>query len=231
MIKIFINNKNIKNYNAKLLSRVIYPSKVFIESYGNSKHFNPIISNDLNVTFKKIMIEVEFKGTENEILENKSNFIKELTISSIKFKNIVNNFNGKLVNSNIQDKVRNYEVIQFELNVLEEGEKIAEELNNQLSKTINVSGNLEAPVRLEITPTIALIDVTIKGLGGDIKINNLTANKTIVVEDGLVLEEGKNKFKDYDSWVDVPYLVPGNNNITLDKATVNVKIKYNPRWI
>lgn len=109
-------------------------------------------------------------------------------------------------------------------------DEITETLNRISSKTINVPGNLETPAILEITPSIDLININISGLGEGFTINNLTAGKKIIIEDGLVLEEGVNKFKDYDSW-GFPKLVPGSNTIIVNKTSCDIKIKYKPRWI
>lgn len=227
---IFINDININTYDARLLSRAISPSNVGVERFWGTKSLHPILDKETKSIDKQLMVEIEFKGTENQIAQNKSNLIKEISISNIKFKDLDNTFKGSISSSDVQTIVRGYETVSIVLTVIEEGQEVVEQLNNASSKTIVVKGNVETPVRLEITPNISLVDITIKGLGDDIKIKNLTINKTIIIEDGLVLEAGANKFQDYDSW-GFPLLPPGANKITLDKSDVNITLKYKPRWI
>ncbi|MDC4242595.1 phage tail family protein, partial [Clostridium tertium] len=101
------------------------------------------------------------------------------------------------------------------------------------SKTINVSGNLETPAILELTPSIDLIDLTINGLDEEaIILKNLKANKKLIVngEEGTVTVDGVNKYSDTDMW-GFPRLKPGANTITVSKNNVDITIKYKPRYI
>ena len=112
-------------------------------------------------------------------------------------------------------------------------EEVTEVMNRITSKTINVSGNLETPAIVEITPTTALADITLEGLADDpIIIKNLTANKTVVLDGELqkVTVDGMNKYGDTDMW-DFPRLNPGTNTITVNKNNCDIKIKYKPRYI
>ena len=109
----------------------------------------------------------------------------------------------------------------------------AETINRITSKTINVAGNQVTPAIVEITPSIALVDLTLIGLDEDpIKIKNLVASKKIIIngEDGLVTVDGINKYGDTEMW-QFPSLKPGANTITVDKNSVDITIKYKPRFI
>ncbi|MGL5559195.1 MAG: phage distal tail protein, partial [Paraclostridium dentum] len=101
------------------------------------------------------------------------------------------------------------------------------------SKTIDVTGNIKVPIKLEIAPVIDMIDLKITGLSEDpLIVKNLKGNKTIIIDgiEGTVTQDGINKFEDTDMW-EFPFLVQGKNNILLSKDTCNITIKYNPRYI
>ena len=201
-----------------------------------------LIKDSYHILNEKILgfdftLDICVKGETIEQLEiNISKLTKELqtcdlNINEHKFiyKAVMTNEDvGEYVIDTLEDK--DMSVVRYTLFCIDKFdlEKVIEFSDNT---TIELDSTLKTPVTVEITPTIALIDLTIKGLGGDIKINNLSANKTITLKDGLVLEGSKNKFTDYDSWVSVPFLVPGKNLITVDKKSCNIKVKYNPRWI
>lgn len=107
------------------------------------------------------------------------------------------------------------------------------EVNRLSNKNFNVPGTSNIPAIIEITPSVDLIDLKIECLANDpIIIKNLHANKKIIIDskEGTVLEEGINKFKDVDLW-EFPFLVPGQNKITLSKNSCNVAIKYEPRYL
>lgn len=228
----YINNKDINDYNAKLLSRIIYPSETTINSEWNNNSLEPIIDKDIKRKFKKILIEIEFQGSVEEIEIYKSNLLKEISISNIKFKNLFNFYRGFMVSNDIKNKVNGFEIISIEMKVIEEEEQKTINFNKSNNLTLFTGGNDTTPAILEITPSVNVSTVNITGLGEEITLNNLTTNNTIIIDGvkGLITENGENKFKDYDSW-GFPRLEPGENNISVDDNTLDIVIKYKPRWI
>lgn len=226
----YINNWDIKIYNAKLLERSISPSSFEIEKSWSKNSLTPLINKDIKRRYKDLTLTVEFKGTAAEIEKDKSRFIKDISISTIQFKTLKNNYIGSVTQIREGRKFRGFETLEVSMEVIEEEPEQKIDLNGET--TLFVDGNTETPCILEFTPTQNLVNVTITGLGEDITINNLTKDKTVVIdgEKGLVLEEGENKWTDYDSW-SFPKLNPGENNITINKASIDAKLSYKARWI
>lgn len=111
--------------------------------------------------------------------------------------------------------------------------QVVEKFSNILSKNIEVSGNLNTPIIVEVIPNITMIDLILEGFAEDpITIKNLTQGKKIIIdgEKGKVTCDGKNKFDDVDLW-EFPYLIPGTNTIKLTRKDCEVIIKYNPRFL
>ena len=229
-----VNNINIETYGAFLSKFIRGIRRKSTEISLIKKRYQKL---DEEVQGFNFNLEIGFKADTKELLEvNISKFTKQLQDCTIKETGYKIIYEAILLSEDIgeysYDTLEDKEmaVVNYTLFCIDkfEQEKV---VSFTSSTNINLESTMETPARLEITPTIALVDVTITGLGGAITIKNLSASKTIVIEDGLVLEQGINKFKDYDSWIDSPFLVPGINRITVDKGSCNVKIKYNPRWI
>ncbi|NBI08056.1 phage distal tail protein [Senegalia massiliensis] len=228
----YINNKDITEYNAKLLNRIIYPSETTINNEWNDNSLEPIIDEKVKRKYKRVLIEIEFQGTPEEIEMNKSNLLKDISIATIKFKSLLNFYRGSMVNNDIKNKVNGFEVISIEMKVIEEEQEKTINFNKSNDLTIFVGGNDTTPAIVEITPSIDVASVNITGFGEDITLNNLTIDNTVILDGvkGLITENGENKFLDYDSW-GFPRLEPGENNISVDNDTLDIIIKYKPRWI
>ncbi len=105
---------------------------------------------------------------------------------------------------------------------------------------INNMGNLVTPAVIEIVPVIDQVSIAVSGVVRDavsgedkpIIIKELTKGKTIVIdgENGLITEDGINKFPDTEIW-DLPSLLPGINTITVNKYVQQMRVKYKPRFI
>lgn len=237
-----VNNVDITVYGAELISKIINPS-----DYENTISFEdgmllPIVTRG-KFKLGSIELGIIFKGvTEKEVVLKQSDFNMQIANSEIVFKLdtglyedityvcVLNNarleeeiFIDKLDNKYTQ-KV-NYKVIILEKKLLE----VVKTMEGT-SITFNNEGNCKVPATVEIRPTLAIATLKIAGLSdSDIIIRNLVANKTVIFKDGKVTVDGANKFNDCDLW-EFPRVKPGNNTVTVDKTTVNVVIKYNPRF-
>lgn len=227
----YINNKDIKSYSANLLEMQVTPSERRVFDFWKGGASNPYLGK-VEYGYKMLVISVEFKGTANEIESNKKLLIKEMEKATIKFKAIENFYTGFMQSFEIKNTIKGFEVLNIYMNVIEHEKERVISFDSSNEATIILTSNYITPAIVEIAPLINLIDLNIKGLGEDILIKNLIANKKIIIdgEEGKVTEEDKNKFNDYDSW-GFPYLVPGENTISMDKDNVEVKIKYKSRWI
>lgn len=230
MTELLISNKNISSYGFRYLGREIEALDGEREgAFNNPRNLFPFPGN---LTFNQapLTLRLLHQGSNNKFEIDKSKFIKDIENATLKFSDL--DFYYKVVYENSStEKNKNEYYKELTLNL-----KIYEKTGAEITQSIKTSGTITldstaiTPVELNIIPSATLVDVTIKGLGQDIKVKNLTANKTVTVKDGLVLEDNKNKFEDYDSF-DFPYLNPGTNNITVDKTTITLQIKYKPRWI
>lgn len=121
-------------------------------------------------------------------------------------------------------------------------DEVTETIEDATSKTINVTGNLNAPCIIELTPSGAITTYTIQGAARDpvtgeeedIVIKNLSAGKKVIIdgEACTVTEDGANKYEDTEMW-EFPTLLPGENALTFTSSSVpcDVTIKYKPRYI
>ena len=229
----FINNKSIKTFGAKVEKK--YISSVDIESNIEWLKGNLLPTLlDTEISFKTINIELLFRAKNRDlILQNISNFIKETIECDIRFRNLSNNYHCFITNhSQKESEFDDWLFLELEFIGYEYSNEITLDCSNVLTKTINVLGNKNTPVILEITPSINAIDLIINGLSEDpIKIKNLKANNKIIINgaDGTTLEGTTNKFSDIDLW-EFPFLCPGENNISFSRNDMQIKIKYKPMW-
>lgn len=229
-----IDGVDIKSFGAILMSKTIQPASLE-QVYSWNK--NSLLPLDLGskFTFNILDVQLYFKGINEEDLKAKvSSFINKAKKCTMQFDD---NFYYKgfmestPVNENTLKRNTKKLTIRFLAYCFKA--EVTETLNRITSKIINVPGNLETPVIIEITPSIALIDLTLNGLDEDpIKIKNLVASKKIIMngEDGIITVDGVNKYSDTEMW-QFPSLKPGANTITVDKSSVDITIKYKPRYI
>lgn len=231
-----INNIDISKYNARVLDVNIQNSS--ISNLSDSDMKNKLIPLFLrskvflnNITVTLLINSLDKK----QYYLDKSNLISVMLDSfDIYFKDRNLKFKCILVNQVNQPSLRQIRG-RFQLTFIGYNleNEVIETINRVTSKTIDVTGNIKVPIKLEITPVIDMIDLKITGLSEDpLIVKNLKGNKTIIIDgiEGTVTQDGINKFEDTDMW-EFPFLVPGKNNITLSKDTCNITIKYNPRFI
>lgn len=230
-----VGNVDISVFKARLMSRSISNAEFEIFNYWGDNNINPIFLKNGNNKFKELTLKLDILCKDFDELEiMKSNLIKQLEISTIKFEDINFYYRGFLSTAPTYSYVmKGNEIAEIKMLVVAEKLEITETMNRITNKTINVQGNLETPAIVEITPTTALADITLEGLADDpIIIKNLTANKTVILDGELqkVTVDGVNKYGDTDMW-DFPRLKPGANTIKISKNNCDIKIKYKPRYI
>lgn len=137
-------------------------------------------------------------------------------------------------------------ISDFEISILADpfkyGSQVSLFVGTASSKAVEIQGDYETPCIIELVPSGAISEYTIKGAARDpvtgeaedITIKNLSAGKTIVIdgEACLVTEDGLNKYSDTEMW-EFPTLLSGNNTLTFESSSVpcNVTVKYRPRSI
>jgi phage-related protein len=232
---VLVNNIDIKNFKAKLMSRNISSAEVDIFNYWGTNSINPLFFKRGKRKFKVLEMTLDLLCNNDDELETmKSNLINKLESGTIKFEDIDYYYRG-FINGEPSFKyiMKGNEIADIKMLVIAEKAQVTETMNRVLSKTINVIGNTETPAIVEVTPSIDLIDLTINGLDEEaIILKNLKANKKLIVngEEGTVTVDGINKYGDTDMW-GFPRLKPGANTITVSKNNVDITIKYKPRFI
>lgn len=231
----FINDIDISKYKAKLLERSIENSEFDINSVWLDNSREPLIDRSFNYKFKKLSFKLDILcKNSNELEIMKSNLIKELAISTIKFDDIDFYYRGAMDGDiSIKYIMPGNETLDVSMLVTAESKEIIDYMNGIFTKTIDLNSNTETPIIMEITPTISMQDLSIQGLSEiPITIKNLEVNKKIILdgEKSKVTQNNSNKFMDTDIW-EFPRLVPGKNIVTLSRNNCNITLKYKPKWI
>lgn len=232
---LLINNIDISNFKAKLLSRKIKPAKLSNFNSWNKGNLTPFIDDNFFESYKEIDLDFDMLCKNADELEiMKSNLINEIKKAILKFNDI--NFKYQVFldgDPDVSYIMPGNEILKVKLLGYCFDNEVVESLNKVFNKEINNPGNSKTPVIVEIVPSVDIIDLTINGLANDsITIKSLHANKKIIIDgkEGIVLEEGINKFNDTDFW-EFPFLMPKTNTITLSKNSCDVLIKYEPRYL
>lgn len=235
MIKLSIDNVDPKVYGFKFLRKEM--KLPIFETFGQEwikESFEPMIGEQKR-RYTPIICYFIFSGDENNYETMKSVFIEKILRCTLKFSDSDYYYKCIFDSESKIEKIGPYNIeIGINFNIYSKiKQEVTETMNRITSKTINVSGNLETPVILEVTSSIDLIDLTINGLDEEaIILKNLKANKKLIVngEEGTVTVDGINKYGDTDMW-GFPRLKPGANTITVSKNNVDITIKYKPRYI
>lgn len=94
-------------------------------------------------------------------------------------------------------------------------------------KTLVMEGTTKSPAIVTITPDIALVSLTVKGITDEaITIKDIARNAKIVIDgqNCTITENDRNILDKTDLW-EFPRLMPGKNIITLDNSC-SVKVDY-----
>lgn len=227
----YINNVSLSNFGARLLSREISSSDIKTQGFWARKALKPFISKNVEFYYKSLKVEVEFKGTAAEIEINKSLLVDAMAVSTICFDALGHYYSGSISGTSIGDHPYGFEVLEVEMDVYEHEDGQLTPFTGVSLATILLSSNSPTPAIVEMTPTVDVATLSIQGFGEAITLTNLTAGNTVIIdgEVGKVMQNGVNKFADYDSW-GFPRLSPGENIITLSDATLDVLVRFSPRW-
>jgi len=227
-----INNRDIEEFGATLLDYEIENSEIITYDDWLDGSFTPETHRQ---EFKFSYMNCEFLINQksddlaevamSNFLKHSSSAILDIECLSRKYKGVIESVEKEQITRGVYELIVKW---KCEYSFEDESEVTL----TDRTANIHVPGNMKTPAIVEITPTLNLIDLSIKGLGEDILLKNLTADKKIIIDGkkGEVTESGVNKYKDYDSW-GFPYLNPGNNNVSINKDNINMKIRYKPRWI
>lgn len=229
-----VNSIDITTYKAKLLNKNIQTAEITIYDDWLRKALLPLYLGKQE-TFKSIKMQfVIADTTDNDCLEDISNFISQLAKCIVKFDDVDFYYNCTLVSKEHSQLI---ETGYFGLDVeLKSGyaytAEVTETINHTTHIDINTLGNLPSPARVTITPSINIAGLTITGFETAITIYDLLANVPVIIDGELctILQNGSNKFGDVDLW-SFPVLLPRPNTIAVDNTNCVVTIKYKPKYI
>ena len=219
-------------FKAILLHREITP--VTINNYNEwiEGSLSPVELKKASYSYSKITLKYFVEGeSEKETLLNISNLIKAHTSALLKFSDLNLKYNVKLesqTTNQIKDKY-------YELTiVLKSDFKLDQEkcITLNESKSIPCTSNVDTPARLIISSDVDCPDLIISINDDIIKIPSLKANDIIIVDgiDYLIKLNDIVNVNVVDLW-SFPILKSGNNDITINKEKITLKIEYTERYI
>lgn len=230
-----INSIDIKNFKARQLTVNIDLQELNNDSQWLDHWLSPLFFKN-KPRLKKIDLELLFEGnSRDEIYMNMSNFMSKLIDKVILTLDGYSHKYDVILTENSTEKTESSSFYKKKLTFVgyEFSTEITETINRITNKTINVTGNMETPAIVEIIPSIELIDLTITGLDDKpIILKNLKSNTKLILdgETCTVTANGISKFSDTNMW-GFPKLKPGANTITVDKSSVDITVKYKPRYM
>lgn len=230
-----INGKSIGDYGATLLYCDIENSEIVNDGEFWAEGALTPFPERQKIRWGRAECEFLIEQDNNDLAEKAiSNIIKESMNAELVFENRNLRYRGIIDGRPEKENVSpgKYLVTVAWKCQLPYEDEVATTLSHQTSKTIVLPSNATTPAILEVTPSENLETATITGVGEPITLKNLTAGQTIIIdgEKGLVTENGQNKWPDYDSW-GFPRLEPGDNKAIVDTDTLDITIRYKPRWI
>lgn len=233
-----VNGIDIKSFNARLISKTLESSECNIGVEWPEKSLYPFIEDGVHYKFKKLKLEVEFKGNFAETNLNKSKFYAEIARAVITDIGLnPNTLTGYLTSQSVKLENGYYQVMIYELNVIEEMPQVTVALDFSSVKSLHINnrGTGYTPAVLKFTDTQSRGNSVSFNYGSDeeiyINLNNLTAGVTRVIGTEVGVFEGSvNKFSDV-VLKNFPKLRPGDNLIAVGSAGCKVDLIYKPRII
>lgn len=225
-----INNIDISVFGAKVQNKA--PSHKVKKKNIQWIAGKPIVMGEEEEENSILPVRILFEAnTRDEVDKNISNFLSNTSDCTLIFRNLTNSYKCFYDSHDIEETGFD-QYLFLNINFLYYEFSPEQEINFTGSVAVMNTGNIEAPVILELTSPSDFIDLVIEGLSLEpITINHIKANQTITINsnDGTIKQGTVNKFDDVDMW-EFPKLLLGTNNIRLNRATVKAKLRYNALW-
>ncbi len=198
-----------------------------IGAYFGKGNLKPIKGKKYE-TYRVLNAQFLFKGDSRvQILKNISIFIEE-SKEGIFYRDgfyyeveITDSVEPEILSPNVYILTLSYSL----LNMYE----LEKTVTVETSKTISINSPKPCYANLELSANTNVISYTVTINDSEIVVKNIKGNETVYIGSGKVIAGGKSKIDDVELW-EFPILKPGINNITVNRADVNLKIKYNERW-
>ena len=232
-----INGKSIELYGAKQLTVDFSPSQQQTTYEWNAGARLPILV-DAYATFKIATILLKITGQDRQEAVKNASILHGMAAGMAEYE--LDGYKGWVLCGALEstpDLKKTIERNTYKLTLKVQGyvrskSQESAELNRTTKGHLYVEGTRDAPITLEVTPVIDMLEFGIYGVAErGIKIKRLSKNQTIYIDSttGLVTENGKNKFGDTIMF-EFPHLEPGEQEITFSESTCNVTIRYYPMW-
>lgn len=231
-----INGIDLTEYNAKLVGFQLESSDVTVNTDWAMGAIQPYIDTEVVYRFKELSLKVEFKGDFNTQEEAKSRFLSNIAVCTLTdYRRGLNELKGHLKSHKVDALNPLYQVVEYELNVIEEKPEEIYTTAAVATDTFTMEGTGVTPARLEFTPTAAGdYKVTLNPLTEREQVfilESCTANTTRVIDVNTGVFEGAvNKF-DYTKFTYFPRVYPGENRVMVDVATYSLKLIFKPRVV
>lgn len=258
-LKMTINDNDITDYNAKLLSRTIGAGAITVYDDWLKNAMNPLYFGD-QVTYKTIKLSFLIKDTnDNSALTDISNLVSAMRKCTIEFDDT--NYLFDCVLQEVGEPTKSILDGRFKLDVTL---KAAYAYLSTVSRTytvtfdgsrfnainINIQGNLPVPIIIQAKILDADVnqnlmfnvpddaDTSTNGwLKNGFIMRPLYKNSTLTVdsEKCTVFQNGENDYASF--WGDFVTLQPGSNTVPVDLESLNtaveiqLTIKYKPRFM
>lgn len=163
----------------------------------------------------------------NQINKNISRFIEECKYGIFKDDNL--NLDVELSSNNEPEPINlKMSILELEFNLLDlhEDEK---SITKNTNFTIHINSSKPCYSNLELNASTNVISYIVTINDTDIVVKNIKGNETVYIGSGKVTAGGKSKINDVEIW-EFPLLKPGTNSIKVNRADVNLTIKYCERW-
>lgn len=136
--------------------------------------------------------------------------------------------------------MQRFHALALDFDCYEYGEEVSASYSGETSIAVDNPGNIITPATIEITPQIGVMKIVLAGFcrdpvtGADmpITVQNLETGKKVVIDGktGLVTQDGALKAADVEFW-NIPTLLPGANNITVDSNRMDIAVRFHPRFM
>lgn len=228
----YLNGVACNRYGAILLHREITP--VTVRNYNEwiDGAVSPMDLKESTFSYSKITLKYFVEGeNEKDTLLKISNLIKAHIKTVLKFSDLNLKYNVKIENhTSTQIKDRYYEVTIVLMSDFKLDQDKAITINN--SRVIECTSNVDTPARLTITSEGDYTGLVI-GINDDtINVPSIKTGDILIIDgnDYLIKYNGEDNLNMVDLWR-FPVLKSGENNISINKANISLKIEYTERFI
>lgn len=232
-----IGEVDIRAFQAKQLTVDILPPQTAVNKDWLPRALRPTES-ETETTFSSLEVKLLIRGRDRNDVTNKISDINALLQSGAAL--TLDGYERRFMayaTGNGEEKTlsKTKYLAEFSFDGYWFSDQVEVRLQNEATVEFEAQGNRTPPCKVTIIPDEDIDELTITGFAEVMTLRNLPRGATIIIdgENGIVTQDGANKFEDFDGW-DFPYLNVKNgkmNAITFGTSKCDITITYNPMWI